>query len=1099
MRDFESLADYLIPRRKKVHFLVLVVSVLMIPGIIASFEPIDIESYEMESPELDANQVLRDEFTAAGNIWGFGIFVRDPAYVGDSDSDADMIAEYPGVGGGISNPKGGILNLTVLREIDIDADTLRSSEISQFYLPLASEISGDPSLGILDLATEFRTFMANESSLTKPRIDPYKLSATLDIEASTDPAPTNWSDCGELECLTFDDPKLTQDHIDLAAHRMANNSNGAFLRFLSNDRAFLPDDDGMVIGPVGHRISENGSLISDNWDTGRWSASAAWLIVNFDRDEMQRNGWTFTWKNATSQFGYERKGLELETKPVRNSVEFCKERESEGKKLCSVEWLYLSLEEDLRESDESIVSLMFAEAINVEINRELLSSAHLLLLMGLAIMVLLWASLRRVSDVAIVGTSLALSLVWMYGLIGWAIVLGKSTGYEIIFRSQFSNLLPILILALEIDDSLHSLHRYKEERRAGSSSEQAVHRAISKVGLAIMLTSVTTIVAFMANMTSSIAALRSFGIEAGIGVFCAFFLTGLWVPLTRLDIDNWLDSKGRLEEEPLDIVHMIPSSWLSSLASQSARYAPVVLLVSLILTALATPIMLSLEGDFQVEDFVEADSDLAVGVGMINDRFSDEGEPAYVLVEGNITNPLVIQAIEDVRRNMNSHGPEDPDQISKMPNGDVELLGIDLLLWYTRAAMAWNQSPFEEAGWDFGSSDGGIGCETVNIPNRNMDFVYVPIIEDSMCLSFLYGFMLTRGVPASGGYPSLSTSIVGEFLQVEGKLDFENPWLTESGEFPKYPRTAMRYGISSPEQFSLVEPALEQLEQDLLPLQNLSTTHNRVRGDLGMAFLDAEYPVTWAIPTGEPVIRFVAADSMQDDLQDTLLLGLVFCIMALWWGFRDETAFSERLYELSNNTGTGLLKIVFNALLMASITYLLAGPNYAVLFGTVAVGCSLVWGTRPLLLATITSAPIFLMIVWLYAIVGLTGYGLNMVTVSIAAISLGVGIDYVIHVIERFREEMEKGVGTMNTIEAVGEASGIALFGSAVSDTTGFLIINQSEMGFFSTFGLFCAIMIGLSLIASLILAPAALSLAYADGPTSKWSSSEGKIRTGHS
>ena len=469
MRSFEGLADYLIPRRKKVHLLVLVVSVLMIPGIIASFEPIDIESYDMESPELEANQVLRDEFTAAGNIWGFGIFVRDPAYVGDPDSDVDMIAEYPGVGGGVTDPRGGILNLTVLREIDTDADTLRSSEISQFYLPLASEISGDPTFGILDLATEFRTFMANESSLTKPRIDPYKLSATLDIEASTDPAPTNWSDCGELECLTFDDPNLTQDHIDLAAHRMANNSNGAFLRFLSNDRAFLPDEDGLVVGPVGHRISEDGSLVSDNWERGRWSASAAWLIVNFDRDEMQRNGWTFTWKNATSQFGYERNGLELETDPVRNSVEFCREREAQGQKLCSVEWLYLSLEEDLRESDDSIVSLMFAEAINVEINRELLSSAHLLLLMGVAILVLLWASLRRVSDVAIVGTSLALSLVWMYGLIGWAIVLGKATGYEFIFRSQFSNLLPILILALEIDDSLHSLHRYKEERRGGAS------------------------------------------------------------------------------------------------------------------------------------------------------------------------------------------------------------------------------------------------------------------------------------------------------------------------------------------------------------------------------------------------------------------------------------------------------------------------------------------------------------------------------------------------------------------------------------------------------------------------------------------------------
>ena len=1081
MRDFEDLADYLIPRRKKVHFALVVVSIFMIPGIIASFEPIDIESYEMESPELDANQVLREEFTAAGNIWGFGIFVRNPEYFGEPDSDVTMIADFTDIGGGISEPKGGILNLTVLREIDHNAVTMRESQFSEFYLPLASEISGDPVLGILDLATEFRTFMANESSLTSPRINPYKLAATLDIDASTDPAPTNWTDCGELDCLSFDDLNVTQDHIDLAAHRMANNSNGAFLRFLSNDRGFLPDETGAVVGPVGHEFSEDGSLVSENWQRGRWSASAAWMIVNFDRDKMQKNGWTFTWKNASSEFGYEWDGLDLKTDPVRNSVEVCREREDLGQPLCSVEWLYLSLEEDLRESDETIVSLMFAESINVEINRELISSAFLIVLMGFSILILLWASLRRVSDVGIVATSLLLSLVWMYGLIGWAIILGKWSGNEIIFRSQFSNLLPILILALEIDDSLHSLHRYKEERRSGANSEQAVRKSISKVGLAIMLTSVTTIVAFMANMTSSIAALRSFGIEAGIGVFCAFFLTGLWVPLARLDVDLWLESRGRLGEEPKDIIHMIPSSWLSFVSSQSARFAPVVVIVSIIITALATPIMLSLEGDFQVEDFVDADSDLAVGVGLINERFSDEGEPAYILIEGNISNPLVLDAIDELRRNMNSHGPEDPDQISRMPNGEVELIGIDLMLWYTRGAMAWNQTPFEQAGWDFDSDDGGVGCKTLQVPNRDMDFISVPSIEDSKCLSFLYGFMLTRGVPASGGYPALSTSIVGEFIQVEGEIDFQRPWLTTSGEEPRFPRTSLRFGISSPEQFALVEPALAQLEQDLSPIQNLSVTPNRERGDLQSAFEDPENPVTWAIPTGEPVIRFVAADSMQDDLQDTLLLGLVFCITALWWGFREDSPVSTRVRDVRRQPLQVLPRIAINMALMSVISYFLAGVNYAIIFSVLAILFSILWGTRPLMLATITTAPIFLMIVWLYAIVGIAGYGLNMVTVSIAAISLGVGIDYVIHIIERFREEKEKGMSTMKSIEAVGGASGIALFGSAMSDITGFAIINQSEMGFFSTFGLFCAIMIGLSLIASLVLAPAALGLAYRD------------------
>ena len=57
MRDFDGLADYLIPRRKKVHFALIVVSIFMIPGIIASFEPIDIESYDMESPELELSLI----------------------------------------------------------------------------------------------------------------------------------------------------------------------------------------------------------------------------------------------------------------------------------------------------------------------------------------------------------------------------------------------------------------------------------------------------------------------------------------------------------------------------------------------------------------------------------------------------------------------------------------------------------------------------------------------------------------------------------------------------------------------------------------------------------------------------------------------------------------------------------------------------------------------------------------------------------------------------------------------------------------------------------------------------------------------------------
>ena len=1070
MRDFAHVADFLVPRRKQAHLAILLLSLLMLPGISATFSPIDIESYDLESPELDANEVLREEFSSAGNIWAFGVYIRDSGQFGEPDSDVSMIADYTGEGQGVVEPEGGILNLTVLREIDAKAEYLRQHEISEFYLSFASQITGEPAVGIIDLAMDFRAFMSGQSALTSLRIDPETLTMA--------PPSTNWTDCGVLECLSFDDENLTQAHIDLAAHRLANHSAGDFLRLLSNDRAFTPDPSSPVIGPYGHQLSEDGTITSEQWGPGRWSASAAWMLVNFDREAMQSNGWTFSWLNASSDFGYEWDGVTLETKPVHNSVEHCRESALAGEAPCAVEWLYLALEEDLRATDDMVVTLMLAEGVNVEVNRELLSSAYLIAIMAVVVTILLWLSLRRASDVAIVAVGLVLSLLWMQGLIGWAIILGQRYGMEVIFRSQFSNLLPILVLALGIDDSLHVLHRYKEERREGASPEQAVHTSISRVGRAILLTSTTTIVAFMANMTSNIAALRSFGIEAGLGVLSAFILTGLWVPLVRYDFDLWMESRGKLQEEKEGLVHMVPQSWLAGVTTTSARHAPVVAALTILITAMAVPMMFSLEGDFQVEDFIESESDLALGIGLINERFSDEGEPGFILVEGDIANPKVIAAFGEFRSNVNSHGPEDSDQISRLPTGEVEMIAIDGILGFAKAAMAWNNTPFVEAGWNPSAEDGGVGCDK--------DVLGLPSLDDRQCLIFLFGFVLTRGVPESGGYPPLPPSIVAEYIHAAEELDYERPWLTVSGEVPHYPRASMRYGISSPEQFALVEPALAQLEQDMAPLQELARNPLRERGKISSA--DEEYPITWAIPTGEPVIRFVAANSMQEEMQGTLLLGVVFCTITLWWGFREETSVSQRWQEGMQDRADFTRRVGSTVVVTGVITYFLLGTGYALAFATLALVLSILWGTMPFFIAAVTTGPIFVVIVWLYALIALAGYGLNMITVAIAAMSLGVGIDYVIHLIERYREEREKGTTPHLSLAAVGSASGLALFGSAVSDIAGFLVINQSKMGFFSTFGLFCAIMIGLSLIASMVLTPAVLGLLHRKSLVSEYS-----------
>lgn len=1062
MRDFERVADFLIPHRRIVHIVVLVISLLMVPGMILALSPIDMESYNMESPELDAREVILKEYPANEVTSGYAVIIREQSKVGTEPHwvYADEFAEYGGDGVGVTEPVGGILNLSVLREISTKAEAARADPLSEFYRPIISDVTLVQHHGVLTLSDLLRVFMANESLQTRSSLSPMGVPL---------PPRTNWSDCGALECLLFDDENLTQAHIDLATQRLATASEGTFLRWLSRDRAFLPAADGGAIGPVGGTLSEGGTWENSSWERGRWSASSTWIIIQFDRGAAEAAGWTFEWAEARAEAGYDWQGLRLVTTPPSRDSEFCTSSVESGEGPCSWEWSLISLEHAMRESDDLTVTMAVAEGINVEVNRELQESITLLVAMVLIVLVLLWGSLRRWSDVVIVSAGLGLSLLWMHGLIGWVGQFSTGIGYPVIERSQFSNLLPILILALGIDDSLHALHRYKEERRKGDSPEAACRLSLSRVGRAIMLTSLTTIAAFSANLVSDIPALRSFGTEAGLGVASAFILTGLWVPLVRLDWDLWLRGREKLVDEDVDKIHLVPSHWLANTASWSAVLGPIVIILALLITAFATPMMLSLEGDFKAEDFFDEKSDFAAVVSLINERFYSEGEPAEILIEGDVIDPRVFQAIAETRANMGHHSPDDPDKFTVTADGSVEVHGYDELVYMGILSMANNVTPFELAGWDQSAPKGGVDCDTT--------LFGLPHPDDEDCLRFMVGFISVYGIPATNSTPGLPASVMGLYIQPDRELDPTNPSLALDGSEPQYERMLIRFGLRQPEQFPMVERALAELERDMSPFQNLSKGDMRVRADVDAALADDEYPISWAMATGEPVARYVAASSLQNEMQATLKLGVVFCVLTLWWGFRPsrEELGNRRARLEGDGMVWNLAARIYAPLAVGFATGIVLASQYGSTVGFVlglfTTAAGFLWGFRPLGTALLTTIPIIIVVVWLYGLIAAMGYGLNMVTVAIATLSLGVGIDYVIHVVERFREERYKGIPILASIAAVGGASGLALFGSAASDVLGFLIISQSRMGFFSLFGTFSAAMIFFSLIASLILA----------------------------
>ena len=121
------------------------------------------------------------------------------------------------------------------------------------------------------------------------------------------------------------------------------------------------------------------------------------------------------------------------------------------------------------------------------------------------------------------------------------------------------------------------------------------------------------------------------------------------------------------------------------------------------------------------------------------------------------------------------------------------------------------------------------------------------------------------------------------------------------------------------------------------------------------------------------------------------------------------------------------------------------------------------------------------MVAWLYAIMHIAGFSLNFVTAMIGAISIGIGIDYSIHMTERFREELKRNPTRIAAIKRASRGTGVALLASAASSIVGFVIMGFAPMPMFASYGQLTALMIFLALISSLIVLPCLLMLITRD------------------
>ena len=238
-------------------------------------------------------------------------------------------------------------------------------------------------------------------------------------------------------------------------------------------------------------------------------------------------------------------------------------------------------------------------------------------------------------------------------------------------------------------------------------------------------------------------------------------------------------------------------------------------------------------------------------------------------------------------------------------------------------------------------------------------------------------------------------------------------------------------------ELTLVLGAIPQAFQDTLLTPYVDTEASQVR--LAVRMLESDRSLR----------RDAFLKRIQEDLPEAL-------------GIAPERVTLSGMTVLMNNMLQSLFDSQRNTLLAVCLGILL---TFAMLFRSLSLGLLA-------LLPNVLAAALVL------GLMGWIGLPLDLMTITIAAIVIGIGVDDTIHYIHRYREELARDGDGRGALLRSHRSIGHAIFFTSVTVMAGFSILGLSNFNPTVYFGLLTALSMALALLANLTLLPALLLLA---------------------
>lgn len=649
--------------------------------------------------------------------------------------------------------------------------------------------------------------------------------------------------------------------------------------------------------------------------------------------------------------------------------------------------------------------------------------------LGLIVMVLLFM-FRTKTGLFIPLLVVIIADIWTVGLM---LVMGTTLSSVLL-------LIPIIMIGIGVDNAIHYTSKYYEERHLGKSANESVKIAYKDVGKPMVLACMTTAAGLLSLLTASILPISQLGIYGSIEIGFILLTSIVLVPalflLFKPQARSVLNEHG---EMPF-------LKKLTEYVLKHRRITIIVIAVLAIFMAIQIP-NLSVKAD--MADFLGEDNVSVVGGNYLEENFGGQGQiSVYMQGSGddNIYRDFYFnRAMRDIQKYSermpfvsSSRSLSDTvADISGAFSGDPYIPGsnstMEQLFFLIEdgdtvkqiTSMKKNEARAILIG-NFGTVDEKI----IDVVSPIIDFIDNHIITDYTIASMnledpeiktawqvqLEQFLIARGEQLN---PELFQAFV-ELKNKPSKVLFDS--LSQEDLLNRF-NHFLEYYYMTPVDMEAFRTIIQNDEEGLYE-EFLYQEETTLRSDMAYAIIKQFYP----------------------DLQENMARELSNYI-------QDEEVPVAVASEMADKHIT--VNLTGSDFITSGIQRKITESQVtSLMIAIVVILILFVIQMKSFLVGIISMIPLVLTLLFNFGFISGLGFSLNAATATIAALMMGLGIDYAIHYLSRFKIELKKFDDKKTAILRTSSTTGRGIFSGALTTFLGFFPLSFSRASVMSQFGI---------------------------------------------